>query len=229
MPVVEAANPDKDASAVIADVEKRLVRMADDPPFRFVETPPEEAEAYLRRMTTFVGFSEEEVLGAERALGGVCFPAVFRAYLRRMGRARGDLFYGSDLAGLDGFEPFRATAEDLLRSSSVPESLPKDAVVFLFRQGTTCLYLLARGGFDGPVHRYTDGDACVSIASGSFAGLLEAELGLMESNHRAFHERGGYYLRIRDGATNQILPTENSKERPLDRPWQPKRWWEPWK
>jgi len=94
---------------LIDDVCKRLTAMADDPPFRFVDTPERDADAYLKRLKTFAGYSEPEVARAELRLGLV-FPTVFRTFLLFMGRDRGELLAGSDLARVEDFEKFRANA-----------------------------------------------------------------------------------------------------------------------
>lgn len=74
-----------EARAIFEGICKRLTAMADDPPFRFVDTSERDAEAYLQRMKTFVGYSEQEVARTEERLG-VVFPTLFRTYLLVMGR-----------------------------------------------------------------------------------------------------------------------------------------------
>src|SRR5689334_8291849 len=102
-----------DAASIIADWRRRLVAMAEAPPYVFRDTPWHLADAYERRLKTFNGFPEAEVAGAEARLG-VRFPAVFREYLLQMGRSPGALFDGSDLAGVGEFEGFRVAAEEVL-------------------------------------------------------------------------------------------------------------------
>ena len=54
-----------DASSVIANVEKRLARLADDPPCRFVETTREDADPASRpRAAPGVGCPDPLTLGA---------------------------------------------------------------------------------------------------------------------------------------------------------------------
>src|SRR4051812_30554859 len=104
---------------------------------------------WKRRLTTFVGYPEPEVAEAEARLG-VRFPAVFRQYLFEMGQSPGDLFRGSDLAVIAEFEQFRADALELLAETDPALTLPPEAVVLLFHQVYTFVYLLAIGGFDSP-------------------------------------------------------------------------------
>jgi len=206
-----------EARALIDDVCKRLTAMADDPPFRFVDTPERDAEAYLKRLKTFAGYSEPEVARAEQRLG-VVFPTVFRTFLLSMGRDRGELLAGSDLAGVEGFEKFRANAIELMSKSRADESLPPNAVVFLFHQGYSFAYLIADGAFDSAVHHYTERDRGPSVVAPGFAAFLDAELRLAEQVHRQSHEHGGYYLTIDGGYVTQTHPALNSGDRPLDKP-----------
>src|SRR5437764_14528484 len=90
-----------DAKLITAGWKERLLAMVDNPPYVFRDTPEHLIEQHRRRLTTFVGYSEEEVAGAEKCLG-VRFPDVFRTYLLKMGRSPGELFRGSELAGKIG-------------------------------------------------------------------------------------------------------------------------------
>jgi hypothetical protein len=87
-----------DPASIIGEWKRRLTAMADNPPYIFRDTPPHLIEQHHRRLTTFVGYPEPEVAGAEARLG-IRFPAVFRAYLLEMARSPGDLFRGSNLVG----------------------------------------------------------------------------------------------------------------------------------
>src|SRR4051794_9900836 len=78
-----------DAVRIISDVKSRLVAMANDPPYVYRNTPRDLIEQEQRRLTTFVGFTEAEVAGAEARLG-VRFPTVFRTFLLEMGKSPGD-------------------------------------------------------------------------------------------------------------------------------------------
>jgi hypothetical protein len=207
-----------DANSIIADWKRRLIAMAEDPPYVFHDTPQELIAAHHRRLTTFVGYSEEEVAGAEGQLG-VRFPVVFRAYLREMGRSPGDLFRGSDLADIAGFDRLRDAALALMAETDPGLTLPPDAVVFLFHQGYAFLYLRAAGGFDSPVWQYAETESEPEEAAPSFADMVGAELRLMESNQATARERGGYYVTLYpDGGAAQSYPALNSGDRPLDHP-----------
>jgi len=202
-----------DSVSIIAEVKRRLVKMADDPPYVFCDTPAELIEQEYRRLTNFLGYSEAEVCGAEERLGGR-LPEVFRTYLREMGRSPGELFCGSDLVGIGEFEDFRADALVLIAKKDRGASLPPEAVVFLFHQGYTFLFLRAVGGFDGPVFQYMERETELRETNATFAGLIEAELTLMERVERASHENGGYYrILYPEGGGSEI----HSGDRPLDR------------
>jgi SMI1 / KNR4 family (SUKH-1) len=206
-----------EARAIFDDVRKRLTAMADDPPFRFMHTPERDAEAYRQRMKTFVGYSEQEVARAEQRLG-VVFPTVYRNFLLLMGRHRGELLVGSDVAGLEDFDEFRANAIELMSESGAAEPLPPNAVVFLFHQGYSFAYIIADGMFDSAVHHYTEGDPKASVIAPGFATFLDAELRLAEQVHRQSHEQGGYYLTVDGASVTRTYPALNSGDRPLEKP-----------
>jgi hypothetical protein len=173
-------------------------------------------ERHHRRLTTFVGYTEAEVAAAEAGLG-VRFPAVFRAFLTAMARSPGELFRGSELAGIAEFPQFRADALELLAETDPSLCLPPEAVVFLSHQGYTFVYLIADGGFDGPVTQWTETEREPRLVADTFAAMVDDELRLMESNNAAFREQGGYYLTLHpEGGSSRTHPALSSGERPLD-------------
>jgi hypothetical protein len=189
--------------------------MADDPPYVFRDQSPELIEQHYRRLTTFTGYSEAELAGAEERLG-VQFPTVFRTYLLQMGRSRGDLFRGHDLAGIEDLARFRADAQALMAETDRCLTLPPDAVVFLFHQGYAFSYLRAAGGFDSPVYYYAETDRASRQLAPTFADSVDAELRLAEHNHAKSHEMGGYYkVLYPDGGATDTHPARNSCDRPL--------------
>jgi hypothetical protein len=142
---------------------------------------------------------------------------VFRHYLLEMAKSPGDLFRGSDLAGIADFEQFRANALELLAETDPTLNLPPDAVVFLFHQGCTFVYLLAVAWFDGPPKQWTETERKPRQVAATFADMVDAELKLMESNNRNSRERGGYYKTLDpEGGGAMEFPALNSGERPLD-------------
>jgi hypothetical protein len=205
-----------DAASIIAGWKRRLTTLADSPEYVYRDTPQHLIEQDYRRLTTFVGYPEAEVAAAEARLR-VPFPAVFRQYLLEMAKSPGDLYRGSDLAGLAEFEQFRADALALLAETDPDLTLPPETVVFLFHQGYTFVYLLAAGGFDGPPMQWTETERAPRQVAAGFAEMVDAELQLMESNNRAFRERGGYYKTLNpEGGASMEFPALNSGERPLD-------------
>jgi hypothetical protein len=212
-----------DVDAVIEDVKRRLLALADNPPFRFKQTSRTAAQWYMRRMTTFEGCPEAEIAAVEASLG-VQFTEVFRAYLRHMGKARGHLFCGSDIAQPSRFEEFRQFGQELMHETSQSLELPVDAVVFLTHQGYQFTFVQPRGGFDCSVLIYTE-IAPKQIAE-SFASFLDAELRLMEENHRKSHETGGHYITVRgDGGTSFLFPALASGDRATSKPFKLGDWW----
>jgi hypothetical protein len=205
-----------DASLIIAGWKQRLTALAENPEYVFRDTPQHLIEQHHRGLTTFAGYSEEEVAAAEARLG-VRLPAVFRTYLREIAKSPGDLFRGSHLAGISEFEQFRADALELLAETDPALTLPPEAVVFLSHQGYTFVYLLAVGGFDGPPMQWTETERQPRQVAATFADMVDAELQLMESNNRGFREKGGYYLTLHPGGgATQSHPALASGERPLD-------------
>jgi hypothetical protein len=205
-----------DAGAIIASWKKRLLTLAANSEYVFRDTPRRLIEQHHRRLTTFVGFSEREVAGAEVRLG-VRFPTVFREYLRTMAKSPGDLYRGSDLAGVADFEEFRASALEMLADTDPALTLPPEAVVFLWHQGYMFVYLRAAGGFDGPAMQWTENRRKPRQVAATFAEMVDAELRLMERNNRSFRKQGGYYLTLHpDGGASEWHPALASGERPLD-------------
>lgn len=105
--------------------------MAENPDYTFRDTPRSLIEEHERQLTSFSGYPEAEVAAAEERLG-LAFPAVFRRYLLEMARSPGALFRGSDLAGVEDLDSFRANALALLAETDPELSLPAEAVVFQF-------------------------------------------------------------------------------------------------
>lgn len=122
----------------------------------------------------FAGYSESEIAATEARIGQK-FPADFRAYLLAMGRMRGELFCGSDLAALSELEEYRQDALDLLAETDESLAPPANAIVFLFHQGYQFLYLL-----DGRVMQWIESEREPFVVNESFEGLVNAELALME-------------------------------------------------
>lgn len=201
----------------IVDACRRLRAMAQDPPFVFRDTPKELAQQYLHRLTRFEGYSEPAIAATERALG-LPFPETFRSFLGRLGERRGDLFVGSEVAGLADFEEFAAEATQLLATAAPSLDLPSTAIVFLWHQGYSFSFIEGESGIDGPVWTYVEGESRFRAAAPSFADFLESELRLLEKNHAVQHERGGYYLTVDPrGVVTASYPAGSSGDRPLER------------
>ncbi len=205
------------ADTIIAGICLRLEGLASNRSYRFVNTPRKDAEHFQQLQTSFVGYSDAEIVQAERRLG-VVLPLLFRTYLIRMGKHHGDLFVGSDIPTLDRLEEIRDYAQGLMLKSNVSEPLPPNAVVFLLHQGYTFCYFLAEGGFDSPVWNYLEGEARPTQRFASYGDLLLDEVGLMEEVNEKRLEQGGGYLQLHpNGGTTESYPALNSGERPIDR------------
>lgn len=207
-----------DALSIIADWKRRLIAMAENPPYVFRDTPQHLIDAHRRQLTSFVGFSESAIGDTEARLG-VRFPLVFRTYLGAMAESPGDLFRGSDLPAIEQFDEFKADALDLMAETDRALTLPPEAIVYLFHQGYTFSYVLATGGFDGPAMQWTEAEPEPRQVAETFAEMVGAELCAMERNHATAHEEGGYYMTLYpDGGTSMEFP--EAWDRPLER--QPK-------
>ena len=220
-----------DAGALVAEWKRRLVAMAESPPYAFRDTPQHLIDAHRRRVTTFAGFAETEVAAAEARLG-VRFPAVFRAFLLEMVKSPGELWRGSDRARVADFERFRADALEMLDVIDPTPALPREAVVFMWHQGYTFLYLLGDGGFDGPVMQWMEDRPEPHPVAPTFAAMVDAELAMMERGSQDLRDQGGYWLTLRpDGGATESYPALTSGERPLERVPAPpvKPWWQFWR
>jgi hypothetical protein len=204
------------AEHVITRIRARLLLLARLRPFRFVATPSDEADAYLRRQAEFVGFDEEEMEAVRRSMGP--FPLVYEEFLRQMGHARGVLFEGSEVEPRRLFR-YRAEADEILRGCGVDDSfLGDDPVVFMTHQGYTFCYFQAPAdaGFDAPIFQYTACDPEPRRIADGFAELLDAEVKLMEENNRAAREMGGYFITVAGGFERRVYPAMDGGRRPLD-------------
>jgi hypothetical protein len=214
-----------DADAVIDDVKRRLLKLANDPPFRFKRTSRTAARWYMNRMSTFEGCSQQEIAAAEARLGSK-FTDVFRAYLRQMGKARGHLFGGSNIAKPSQFDEFREFGQELMHETSPLLALPADAIVFLSHQGYQFTFIRPQGDFDCPVLNYMETEESSKQIAESFAAFLDAEVRLMEANHRKSHEIGGHYITVDGGGgTSFEYPALISGDRPTNKPFKLGDWW----
>ncbi|MEU4707292.1 SMI1/KNR4 family protein [Nocardia salmonicida] len=204
------------AEAVVAEWKSRLVTLADNPEYVFVDTPQALIDDHRARLITFNGCHVEELDAVEARVGGR-FPAVFRQYLLDMGEACGDLFRGSDRAGIRDFDRFREDAREIVDDVSGSWNLPADAAIVLTHQGYTFDYVRAIGGFDGPVMRWSDGKPHedTQIAA-TFVGYVDAHLRLKERNHRSARERRGYLTLHPGGGGQRVYPARSSGDHPPD-------------
>lgn len=204
-----------EATTIVNHWKHRLRALAADPPFVFRDTPQKLIDEYLRRKTTFVGYTKREIAAAESHLG-VKFSEVFACYLREMGKSAGDLFQGSELARLGTLVEFRRIAAELMAETDAALRVPPNTIVYLIHQGYSLLLVNANGGFDGPTSGWAAGDLGPPREGPNFAALIDAELDGMEDVDRATRASGGYYLTLHpDGETTATYPSESNGERPF--------------
>ena len=232
---------ESDASAVIHSFRQRLIAIVEKPPYRYVNTSSEDRAAYEAQKRSFRGYSDDEIDAAESRLK-ICFPAVYRAYLRIMGASHGDLFCGLNVASLHDYDELREFAKELLNENNVDFQLDEKAVVFVEHQGYSFCYFIADGGFDSPVFQYVEGDRSAKECGDGFGAMIDSEVKLMENNNRTSREAGGYFLTVQNGYVTQNRPALSSGVRPLDLPEEdpgdssteiadarPRSWWRFWK
>jgi len=205
-----------DADGIIAGWKRRLIALAENPPYVYDDTPQELIDRHVHRLTTFAGYSDAEIAAAETRLG-VRFPVVFRTFLGEMAKSPGDLFRGHDLASLSQFEEFKTQALELLAETEDTLTLPRDAVVFLFSQGTWFGYLQADGGFDGPALRWNETERKPRLLAETFAQAVDEHLQAAERADAMLRAQGGYYLTIHpEGGSSMVFPALCWGHRPLD-------------
>lgn len=220
---------DQNAESVIEAIRNRLIAVADNPPYRYVNTSAKDRAAHEARKRSFTGYTQEQISAVEAQLN-VRFPQVYRAYLRIMGKTHGDLFCGSNIASLSDYASHREFAQELITDEELDWALDDKAVVFLEHQGYTFCYFIADGAFDSPIFQYVEGGEEAKQCSSGFAEMVSAEVSLAEQNNHNFLETGGYFLTVQNGYISQDHPALASGVRPLDLPDEsPARpWWRFW-
>lgn len=202
------------ANILIGELIKRLVILIQDRPFRFKDTRKVDAVHYLKQLTTFEGLFEEEINTLETSLQ-VNFSTVFRNYLHSLGKARGDLFKGSEV-NPQQYEEYRRWAETLLQENGIPSFLTDTTVVFLFHQGYHFNYFEAADMFDVPVYSYTEGNTSPKKIAATFSEFLDAEIQRMEHLNQTLRLSGGYFLTVNQQGIKQAFPARNDPIQPLD-------------
>jgi SMI1/KNR4 family protein SUKH-1 len=125
--------------------------------------------AGLSTADALVGCTALEVQDVEIRVGGP-LPAIYRAFLERMGRSVGDFMRGSDFL-YPTLLTLRDQAEALLRGDS-KWRLHETAFVFMSHQGYQFLFFDRLAGDDPPVQYYLDGDAGPREVFSSFSKWL---------------------------------------------------------
>ena len=133
----------------------------------------------LNPIAKFRGFSEDEIAEGERPTG-LRLPSLLRHFMQTMGDHAGGLLTGSDLVAPEQLVEFREEAKALLAESGSKSELPPSAVVFVFHQGYSFLYLEAQQT-NSPVFEFVEGHPEPKQICNSLAEFFEEELRLMES------------------------------------------------
>lgn len=199
---------------IMQAVKTRLVALARNRPFRFINTWRDDAERFLAGRETFAGLDEIEILALETECG-LPFPAMYRGYLRHFGRARGLLFHGTDTDPAKA-ATYRKWAVELLAENKAAFTLNASDYVFQFHQGYSFLYFEVSQEPDSPIYQFREGDPEPQLLAISFARLLEMELERLEQENKAQLAAGGYHLRLVGGRQEIMFPPAQSDVRPID-------------
>ena len=202
-------------------VKRRMIAMAENPPYRFRDTWRDVAAQYQKRRSTFAGTSPKGIEAAEAELG-LCLSRRLFTYFEEMGEVAGDLFIGSDLAHVSALGEYHLEAEEIVANLDAAP-LPAEALVFLIHQGYQVAYQLGTPidagrvrTEDCPVYTFNEGDSAPRLAAPSFKAFVEAEVAMHEEVYRNYFKLGGYYLKVHAGQFQENHPTLNERPRPLD-------------
>lgn len=202
-------------AATFDQVEARMARLVDLRPYVFRDTPQARAEEYVRRLTTFEGMVEIEVVALERALG-VVFPQEFRAFLLRMGRHPGDLWRGSDIYPNE-YAEYRGAMAEVIAETGISSFISPHTVVFLMHQGYSFMFFEAIDPVHAAVWGYTEGDAAPTLVHTTFMDYLEAEVRGSERHNEEMRASGGWFLTVHEnGSESMFSPARSEGRRPMD-------------
>jgi hypothetical protein len=117
------------------------------------------------------GCPEEEIARLEEGLG-VALPAVYRQFLRRMGRSAARFLTGTDFlfADLGGL---RLQAQQSLHETKAGFRLKDTDFVFAAHQGYEFLFFDAQESDDPAVWHYEEGDSAPQKVFGRFSEWLD--------------------------------------------------------
>jgi hypothetical protein len=118
------------------------------------------------------GANDEEIAELESYARGR-LPAVYKQFLKQLGRSAGELFRGSEYAVRQHFDlRLKEHAEELLRRNGASFTLPQTAFVFLMSQGYQFSFFNLDEGDDPSVYHYLEGDLKPRILDATLSGYL---------------------------------------------------------
>jgi hypothetical protein len=204
-----------DAQAIMETVKVRLISLAENRPFRFINTRKGDALHYLKTMTSYEGLNEQEITHLESTLK-INFPTVFKQYLLNFGKSKGHLFRGSDFNPQE-FSEYKIWLEEILAENNISSFLTDETIVFISHQGCSFNFFIAEDMFDTPIYSYSEGDDKPNRTSESFATFLDAHLEAVGKINQQLIGGGGHFLQVlNSGRTMITSPARNSGIRPLD-------------
>ena len=125
-----------------------------------------------------IGCTLEEIIQLELDLK-IELPIAYREFLRIMGKGAGKFLRGSDCFYSD-LKDLQTGAVELLDENQFPQTLPKDAFVFLMHQGYQFSFFRLSEGENPPIYFYCEGETKESFVKThrQFTDFLATELDL---------------------------------------------------
>lgn len=118
------------------------------------------------------GARDEEIVELENYAGGR-LPAVYKQFLKQLGRSAGEMLRGSEYAVSQRFHlRLKEHAEELLRRSGASFVLPRTAFVFLMSQGYQFAFFHLDQGDDPSVYYYLEGDSAPKLLDATLSGYF---------------------------------------------------------
>jgi SMI1-KNR4 cell-wall len=118
------------------------------------------------------GASDEDITELENYAGGR-LPAVYKQFLKQLGRSAGELFRGSEYALSQKFcLHLKEHAEELLKRKEASFTLPQSAFVFLMSQGYQFTFFNLDEGDDPTVYHYLEGNLTPKVLDAKLSQYL---------------------------------------------------------
>lgn len=180
----------------IQSIKSRLLFLVENRVFYFKGTRKDVAEKYLQELKTFKGISDSDRIKLEIECRGR-FPRSFKKFLKEMGGACGQLFYGCDICPANTSQlRMKELAGEIIEDGGIENFLKPSDFIFVFFQGVSFYYIQAEGERNSAVYEYEEGAKAPVKVSGSFEDFIEKQLTKMEEKYTTYKNTGGYSLTL---------------------------------